>query len=91
MVQEFLSDEFLTDMEKQGAYLRVRIEALGPSCFGRTRRLMIRTEMIGGCKQAGGSRTAGADRRTGNAPAASPVITKEEMDAGGAIMKKTLS
>jgi acetylornithine/N-succinyldiaminopimelate aminotransferase len=99
VVQEILSDEFLEDVEEKGAYLRSQIEALGLPCFGKTRGLglMIGIEMAGGCKNGEVANklaeegllvlTAGPGMRL----LPPLVITKEEMDAGVAIMKKTLA
>lgn len=99
VVQEILSDEFLTDVQKKGAYLRSQIEALGLPCFGKTRGLglMIGIEMAEGCKNGEVANklveagllvlTAGPGMRL----LPPLVITKEEMDAGVAIMKRTLS
>jgi acetylornithine/N-succinyldiaminopimelate aminotransferase len=99
VVQEILSDEFLEDVEEKGAYLRSQIEALGLPCFGKTRGLglMIGIEMAGGYKNGEVANklveegllvlTAGPGMRL----LPPLVITKEEMDAGVAIMKKTLA
>ncbi|MEA4942297.1 MAG: aspartate aminotransferase family protein [Oscillibacter sp.] len=99
VVQEILSDEFLKDVQEKGAYLRAQIEALGLACFGKTRGLglMIGIEMAEGYQNKEVADklveagllvlTAGPGMRL-LPPLA---ITKEEMDAGVAIMKKTLS
>ncbi|MPM28550.1 Acetylornithine aminotransferase [bioreactor metagenome] len=99
VVQEILSDEFLKDVQEKGAYLRAQIEALGLACFGKTRGLglMIGIEMAEGYQNKEVADklveagllvlTAGPGMRL-LPPLA---ITKEEMDAGVGIMKKTLS
>ncbi|MET0017681.1 acetylornithine/succinylornithine family transaminase [Oscillibacter sp.] len=99
VVQEILSDEFLTTVQEKGAYLRSQIEALDLPCFGKTRGLglMIGIEMAEGYQnkeiadklvEAGLLvLTAGPGMRL----LPPLVITNEEMDAGVAIMKKTLS
>lgn len=99
VVQEVLSDEFLADVQEKGTYLRSQIEGLGLPCFGKTRGLglMIGIEMAGGYKNGEVANrlveagllvlTAGPGIRL----LPPLVITKEEMDAGVSIMKKTLS
>lgn len=99
VVQEILSDEFLADVQKKGVYLRSQIEALELPCFGKTRGLglMIGIEMADGYKNDDVANklveagllvlTAGPGMRL----LPPLVITQEEMDAGVAIMKRTLS
>ena len=99
VVQDVLSDEFLQEVQKKGAYLREQIEAMDLPCFGKTRGLglMIGIEVAGGYengKLAAALADAGLLVLTaGPGMRLLPplVITKEEMDAGLAIMKKTLS
>lgn len=97
-VQEVMSDAFLEDVQAKGTYLRNQIEALNLPCFGKTRGLglMIGIEVRDGWTNkeianqliAGGLLvlTAGPGMRL----LPPLVITKEEMDAGVAIMKRTL-
>ena len=98
VVQDVLSDEFLAQVREKGEYLRAQIEALCLPCFGKTRGLglMIGIEMAEGYRNGEIANklveagllvlTAGPGMRL-----LTPlVITKEEMDAGIAIMKKTL-
>ena len=98
MVQETLSDAFLEEVQAKGEYLRERIEALDLPCFGKTRGLglMIGIEVKEGFNK---SEIAGKLIDSGLLVlAAGPgmrllpplVITREEMDQGLAIMKKTL-
>ena len=99
LVQDVLSDEFLQEVQKKGAYLREQIEAMDLPCFGKTRGLglMIGIEVAEGYengKLAAALADAGLLVLTaGPGMRLLPplVITKEEMDAGLAIMKKTLS
>ena len=98
VVQEKLSDAFLQEVVEKGAYLRGKIEGLGLRCLGRTRGLglMIGIEVTDGYKNGALAAalteagllvlTAGAGLRL-LPPLA---ITKEEIDAGVSIMKKTL-
>lgn len=98
VVQDVLTDEFLAQVQEKGAYLRTQIEALHLPCFGKTRGmgLMIGIEMAEGYQNgeiAGKLVEAGLLVLTaGPGMRLLPplVITKEEMDAGVAIMKKTL-
>ena len=99
LVQETLSDAFLQDVQEKGAYLRAQIEAMGLPCFGKTRGLglMIGIEVTEGYQNKELANklveagllvlTAGPGLRL----LPPLVISKEEMDAGLAIMKKTLS
>ena len=99
VVQDVLTDEFLQEVQKKGAYLREQIEAMDLPCFGKTRGLglMIGIEVAEGYengKLAAALADAGLLVLTaGPGMRLLPplVITKEEMDAGLAIMKKTLS
>ncbi|MBQ9348636.1 MAG: aminotransferase class III-fold pyridoxal phosphate-dependent enzyme, partial [Oscillibacter sp.] len=98
-VQEILTDDFLEQVKEKGQYLRDRIEALDLPCLGKTRGmgLMIGIEVKDGWTNKDlASRliangllvlTAGAGLRL----LPPLVITKDEMDAGIEIMKKTLS
>ena len=99
VVQERLSDAFLEEVKEKGAYLRESIEALNLPCFGKTRGmgLMIGIEVKEGYDKGQIANklidagllvlTAGPGMRL----LPPLVITKEEMDQGLAIMKKTLS
>ncbi|MCI2055569.1 MAG: aspartate aminotransferase family protein [Oscillibacter sp.] len=99
VVQETLSDAFLDDVKAKGQYLRQQIEALNLPCFGKTRGmgLMIGIEVKDGYKNGEIAMkliengllvlTAGPGMRL----LPPLVITKEEMDAGVAIMKKVLA
>ena len=99
VVQEILSDDFLLGVQEKGKYLCGQIEALNLPCFGKTRGmgLMIGIEMKNGYSNSDVANklvdagllvlTAGPGMRL----LPPLVITKEEMDAGLAIMKKTLS
>ena len=99
VVQETLTDAFLEDVQAKGTYLRNQIEALDLPCFGATRGLglMIGIEVKDGWtnKEIAGKLiengllvlTAGPGMRL----LPPLVISKEEMDQGVAIMKKTLS
>ena len=97
-VQEKLSDEFLEEVKAKGAYLREQIEALDLPCFGKTRGMGL---MIGIEVKDGYNKSEIANKLIENGLlvlTAGPgmrllpplVITKEEMDQGLAIMKKTL-
>ena len=98
MVQETLSDAFLEEVKAKGEYLRKGIEALDLPCFGKTRGLGL---MIGIEVKDGYNKSEIANKLIANGLlvlTAGPgmrllpplVITKEEMDQGLAIMKKTL-
>ncbi len=99
VVQEALSDEFLAGVSKKGEYLRREIEALSLPCLGKTRGmgLMIGIDVKDGYsnKELAGTLinsgllvlTAGSGLRL----LPPLIISKEEMDKGVAIMKKTLS
>lgn len=99
VVQEILDDAFLQEVQKKGEYLRSQIEAMELPCFGKTRGLglMIGIEMKDGYSNGEVANrlveagllvlTAGPGMRL----LPPLVITKEEMDAGLAIMKKTLA
>lgn len=99
VVQDILSDEFLAEVQKKGDYLRRQIEALHLPCFGKTRGLglMIGIEMAEGYKNSDVAAklveagllvlTAGPGMRL----LPPLVITKEEIDAGVAIMKQALA
>ncbi len=98
VVQETLSDGFLREVQEKGEYLRKGIEALNLPCFGKTRGLglMIGVEVREGWtnKDIAGKLiengllilTAGPGMRL----LPPLVITKDEMDKGLDIMKKTL-
>jgi len=98
-VQEVLSDAFLEEVKEKGEYLRDGIEALHLPCFGKTRGmgLMIGIEVADGYKNSEIAQkliaagllvlTAGAGMRL----LPPLVITKDEIDAGLAILKQTLS
>ena len=98
-VQETLSDAFLEEVREKGAYLREGIEALNLPCFGKTRGmgLMIGVEVREGWtnKEIANKLiesgllilTAGPGMRL----LPPLVITKDEMDKGLEIMKRTLS
>ena len=97
-VQEILSDEFLLEVQWKGQYLREQIESLNLPCLGKTRGmgLMIGIEVKDGYSNKSLASqliengllvlTAGSGLRL-LPPLA---ITKEEIDAGVAIMKKVL-
>ena len=98
VVQDTLTEEFLTEVETKGKYLRESIEALNLPCFGKTRGmgLMIGIEVAEGYNKAeivskltaAGLLvlTAGPGMRL-----LPPLtVTKEEMDKGLAIMKAAL-
>ena len=97
-VQETLTDAFLAEVAEKGAYLRRKIEELDLPCFGRTRGLGL---MIGIEVREGWTNKDLAARLIENGLlilTAGPgmrllpplAITCEEMDAGVAILKKTL-
>ena len=99
VVQETLSDAFREEVKAKGAYLREGIEALNLPCFGQTRGLGL---MIGIAVKEGYNKSEIANKLIANGLlvlTAGPgmrllpplVITKEEMDKGLEIMKKTLS
>jgi acetylornithine/N-succinyldiaminopimelate aminotransferase len=99
VVQEVLTDAFLEDVKKKGAYLRNEIEKLNLPCFGKTRGMGL---MIGIAVRDGYRNGEIAQKLIANGLlvlTAGPgmrllpplVITKEELDAGVAIMQKTLS
>ncbi len=98
VVQETLSDAFLQGVREKGAYLRKEIEALKLPCFGGTRGLglMIGVEVKDGWTNkdianklvASGLLVLTAGSSVRLLPPL--VVTKEEMDEGVAIMKKTL-
>ena len=99
VVQETLSDDFLEDVQAKGTYLRNQIEALNLPCFGQTRGMGL---MIGIEVKDGYNKSEIANKLIANGLlvlTAGPgmrllpplVITKEEMDKGLEIMKKTLS
>ena len=99
VVQETLTDAFLEDVQAKGTYLRNQIEALDLPCFGATRGLGL---MIGIAVKHGWTNKEIANKLIENGLlvlTAGPgmrllpplVISKEEMDQGVAIMKKTLS
>ena len=98
-VQEVMDNAFLKDVQTKGAYLRNQIEALELPCFGETRGMGL---MIGISVKEGWSNQELANKLIANrllVLTAGPgmrllpplVVTKAEMDAGVAIMKKTLS
>ena len=98
-VQQVLTDEFLQEVQAKGDYLRQQIEALNLPCLGKTRGLGL---MIGIEVKDGWSNSDVANRlveagllvlTAGDGLRLLPplVITKEEMDAGVAIMKRTLA
>lgn len=99
VVQETLSDAFLQEVQEKGEYLREQIESLHLPCFGKTRGLGL---MIGIAMQDGFKNGEVAQKLIANGLlvlTAGPgmrllpplVITKEEMDAGVAIMKRVLA
>ncbi|MDY3282036.1 aspartate aminotransferase family protein [Dysosmobacter sp.] len=98
-VQQVLTDAFLEEVQAKGRYLREQIEALNLPCLGKTRGLGL---MIGIEVKEGWSNGDVANRlveagllvlTAGDGLRLLPplVITKEEMDAGVAIMAKTLA
>lgn len=99
VVQETLSDAFLDDVKAKGQYLREQIEALHLPCFGKTRGMGL---MIGIAVKDGWKNGEIAGKLIENGLlvlTAGPgmrllpplVITKDELDAGVAILKKTLA
>lgn len=97
-VQDVLTDEFLQQVKEKGNYLRAAIEDLHLPCFGKTRGLGL---MIGIAVADGYTNKDIAQKLIANGLlvlTAGPgmrllpplTITKEEMDQGIAIMKKTL-
>ena len=98
VVQETLTDAFLEDVQAKGTYLRNRIEDMKLPCLGKTRGMGL---MIGVEVQEGWTNKELANKLIENGLlvlTAGPglrllpplVISKEEMDAGLAIMEKTL-
>ena len=98
VVQETLTDAFLEEVRQKGEYLRKGIEALALPCFGETRGLGL---MIGIEVKDGYVNKDIANRLIANGLlvlTAGPgmrllpplAITREEMDRGLEIMKKTL-
>lgn len=99
VVQETLDDDFLAAVRDKGAYLRQSIEAMTLPCFGKTRGMGL---MIGIEVRDGYSNKEIANRliengllvlTAGSGMRLLPplVITKEEMDAGLAIMRRVLA
>ncbi len=99
VVQDILSDAFLKEVQKKGAYLRQGIEAMDLPCLGKTRGLGL---MIGVEVKEGWTNKEIANKLIENGLlilTAGPglrllpplVITKDEMDKGLAIMKKVLA
>jgi len=99
VVQETLTDVFLAEVTAKGQYLREQIEVLDLPCFGKTRGMGL---MIGIEVKDGFNNKEIANKLIENGLlilTAGPgmrllpplVITKEEMDKGLAIMKKTLT
>jgi len=99
VVQETLDDAFLAEVTAKGQYLREQIEALDLPCFGKTRGMGL---MIGIEVKEGYNKGEIANKLIENGLlvlTAGPgmrllpplVITKEEIDKGLAIMKKTLN
>ena len=99
VVQETLTGAFLEEVRAKGEYLRRGIEALDLPCFGKTRGLGL---MIGIEVREGFTNKDVANRLLENGLlvlTAGPgmrllpplVVTKEEMDKGLEIMRKTLS
>ena len=98
VVQETLTDAFLEDVQAKGTYLRNRIEDMKLPCLGKTRGMGL---MIGVEVQEGWTNKELANKLIENGLlvlTAGPglrllpplVISKEEMDAGLAIMEKAL-
>ncbi len=98
VVQETLTDAFLEDVQAKGTYLRNRIEDMKLPCLGKTRGMGL---MIGVEVKDGWTNKDLASKLIENGLlvlTAGPglrllpplVISKEEMDAGLAIMEKTL-
>lgn len=99
LVQQRLDDEFLAQVREKGDYLRRGIEALHLPCLGKTRGMGL---MIGVEVNGGWTNRALADTLIANhllVLTAGPglrllpplVITREELDAGLAIMKQVLA
>ena len=99
VVQETLTDAFLEDVQAKGTYLRNRIEDMKLPCLGKTRGMGL---MIGVEVKEGWTNKDLANKLIENGLlvlTAGPglrllpplVISKEEMDAGLAIMKKALA
>ena len=97
-VLDILDEAALNRVREKGAYLREHIEAMGKQCLGATRGLGL---MIGITVREGWTNKEIAARLIENGLlilTAGPgmrllpplAITKEEMDQGVAIMKKTL-
>ena len=98
VLQETLTDAFLEDVQAKGTYLRNRIEDMKLPCLGKTRGMGL---MIGVEVKDGWTNKDLASKLIENGLlvlTAGPglrllpplVISKEEMDAGLAIMEKTL-
>ena len=98
VVQETLTDAFLEDVQAKGTYLRNRIEDMKLPCLGKTRGMGL---MIGVEVKDGWTNKDLASKLIENGLlvlTAGPglrllpplVISKEEIDAGLAIMEKTL-
>ena len=98
VVQETLTDSFLEDVQAKGTYLRNRIEDMDLPCLGKTRGMGL---MIGVEVKEGWTNKDLANKLIENGLlvlTAGPglrllpplVISKEEMDAGLAIMEKSL-
>ena len=99
VVQQVMTDEFLDEVNKKGAYLREQIEAMHLDCFGSTRGMGL---MIGIAVNDGYSNKEIANKLIDGGLlvlTAGPgirllpplTITKQEMDEGIAIMKSVLS
>lgn len=99
VVQETLTDAFLEDVQAKGTYLRNRIEDMKLPCLGKTRGMGL---MIGVEVKEGWTNKDLANKLIENGLlvlTAGPglrllpplVISKEEMDAGLAIMEKALA
>ncbi len=99
VVQQVMTDEFLEEVNKKGAYLREQIEAMHLECFGSTRGMGL---MIGIAVNDGYSNKEIANKLIDGGLlvlTAGPgirllpplTITKQEMDEGLAIMKNVLS
>ena len=97
-VQETLTDAFLAEVTKKGRYLREKIEEMDLPCLGKTRGLGL---MIGIAVREGYQNREIANRLIENGLLVLTagaglrllpplVITKDEMDAGLAIMKRVL-
>jgi len=99
VVQDTLTDAFLQQVREKGEYLRDQIEALRLPCFGKTRGLGL---MVGIAVKDGYQNGAIAKKLLENGLlvlTAGPgmrllpplVVTREELDAGVAILKRTLA